>query len=182
MSRETACTDAEPRRKASFRMLSVRIEPELLNELHGKAARMKMNVSDLVRSYVLTGLFLHDVDAFLRSRAEEDLAQRGDRTTHPRTGKENETEDNDSLRLKELLSAARSNCAVGGGRSGQAKRTAKTLKVRIDTALLDAIRRRMHATTSDLSTYVRWCIQSGLYLEDLDRFVRSKSGEDETVK
>ncbi len=52
----------------------------------------------------------------------------------------------------------------------------KTLKVRIDSELLDQIKEEARRLDTDVSTYVRWCIQTGLYLRDLNLFVHSKSG------
>jgi predicted HicB family RNase H-like nuclease len=53
----------------------------------------------------------------------------------------------------------------------------KTLKVRIDNDLLDQIKEEAKRLDTDVSTYVRWCIRTGLYLGDLNTFVRSKSRE-----
>jgi predicted DNA-binding protein len=53
----------------------------------------------------------------------------------------------------------------------------KTLKVRIDPELYDHVKEEAKKLGTDVSTYVRWCIQTGLYLEDLNTFIRSKSGE-----
>ncbi|MFQ5885292.1 MAG: hypothetical protein ACE5IO_09355 [Thermoplasmata archaeon] len=54
----------------------------------------------------------------------------------------------------------------------------KTLKVRIDPALLESINEKAKSLHTDMSTYVRWCIRTGLYLDDLNTFVRSKIGEE----
>ncbi|MCJ2512650.1 MAG: hypothetical protein LN409_04800 [Candidatus Thermoplasmatota archaeon] len=56
-------------------------------------------------------------------------------------------------------------------------RYTKTLKVRIDAELLDSVKEEAKRLNTDVSTYVRWCIRTGLYLGDLNSFVRSKSGE-----
>jgi predicted HicB family RNase H-like nuclease len=53
----------------------------------------------------------------------------------------------------------------------------KTLKVRIDSELLDNVKEEAKRLGTDVSTYVRWCISTGLYLKDLNSFVRSKSEE-----
>ncbi len=53
----------------------------------------------------------------------------------------------------------------------------KTLKVRIDPELLDQIKKKAKSVNTDISTYVRWCIRTGLYLEDLNSFIRSKGDE-----
>ncbi len=53
----------------------------------------------------------------------------------------------------------------------------KTLKVRIDPELYEHVKEEAKKLNTDVSTYVRWCIQTGLYLEDLNSFIRSKSGE-----
>ena len=60
--------------------------------------------------------------------------------------------------------------------TGEGKYT-KTLKVRIGTELLNNVKEEAKKLGTDVSTYVRWCIRTGLYLEDLNSFVRSKSGE-----
>jgi hypothetical protein len=60
--------------------------------------------------------------------------------------------------------------------TGEGKFT-KTLKVRIDSELLGNVKEEAKKLDTDVSTYVRWCIRTGLYLEDLNSFVRSKSGE-----
>jgi predicted HicB family RNase H-like nuclease len=53
----------------------------------------------------------------------------------------------------------------------------KTIKVRIDPELLEQVKDEAKKLNTDVSTYVRWCIRTGLYLEDLNSFIRSK-GED----
>jgi hypothetical protein len=53
----------------------------------------------------------------------------------------------------------------------------KLLKVRIDPELLEQVKDETKRLGLDISTYVRWCIQTGLYLKDLNSFLRSKSGE-----
>jgi hypothetical protein len=66
----------------------------------------------------------------------------------------------------------------GVGMEKEGKYT-KILKVRIDPDLLDQVKDETKRLDTDLSTYVRWCIRTGLYLKDLNSFLRSKSGEDE---
>jgi predicted HicB family RNase H-like nuclease len=53
----------------------------------------------------------------------------------------------------------------------------KTIKVRIDPELLEHVKDEAKKLNTDVSTYVRWCIRTGLYLEDLNSFIRSR-GED----
>ena len=55
----------------------------------------------------------------------------------------------------------------------------KVLKVRIDPDLLEQLKDETKRLDTDLSTYVRWCIRTGLYLKDLNTFLKSKSGEDD---
>jgi antitoxin component of RelBE/YafQ-DinJ toxin-antitoxin module len=54
----------------------------------------------------------------------------------------------------------------------------KLLKVRIDPELLEQARNEAKRLNIDVSTYVRWCIQTGIYLKDLNSFIHSKSGEE----
>ena len=53
----------------------------------------------------------------------------------------------------------------------------KTLKIRIDPELFDQVKEKAKHLNTDTSTYVRWCIRTGLYLEDLNSFIRSKGDE-----
>ena len=58
----------------------------------------------------------------------------------------------------------------------------KTLKIRIDQELLDQIKDESKRVDTDISSYVRWCIQTGLYLKDLNIFIRSTSKEEKLIK
>jgi len=53
----------------------------------------------------------------------------------------------------------------------------ETLKVRIDPDLLDSVKAKSKELKTDVSTYVRWCLLTGLFLDDLNTFVRSKAKE-----
>ncbi len=54
----------------------------------------------------------------------------------------------------------------------------KTLRVRIDEELLLRIKEEAQKQKTDLSTYVGWCLRTGLYLEDLSQFLLSKRDEE----
>ncbi len=62
----------------------------------------------------------------------------------------------------------------GGGPTEAEGKYTETLRVRIDPELLDAVREKAKSLNTDLSTYVRWCIQTGLFLDDLNAFVRAQ--------
>jgi predicted HicB family RNase H-like nuclease len=53
----------------------------------------------------------------------------------------------------------------------------KTLRVRIDEDLLERIIEEAEKLNTDISSYVRWCIRTGLYLEDLSMFLQSRIKE-----
>ena len=53
----------------------------------------------------------------------------------------------------------------------------KTLKVRVDPDLLEHVKIEAKKLNTDVSTYIRWCIHTGLYLEDLNSFIRSRGDE-----
>jgi hypothetical protein len=57
------------------------------------------------------------------------------------------------------------------------EKLSKILRVRIDPDLLENVKRESDKLEVDVSTYVRWCIQTGLYLEDLNTFIRSRTNE-----
>jgi len=51
------------------------------------------------------------------------------------------------------------------------------IKVEIDPKLLDQLEEEAEKLNTDVSTYVRWCIRTGLYLDDLNLFIRSRDEE-----
>ena len=53
-----------------------------------------------------------------------------------------------------------------------------TLKVRIEPHLLEKVKEKAGSLDTDISTYVRWCIQTGLFLGDLSTFIRGKTERD----
>lgn len=55
----------------------------------------------------------------------------------------------------------------------------KILKIKFDLDLYEQLEEEARRHNIDVPTYVRWCAQTGLYLEDLSAFVRSKSKDGE---
>ena len=53
----------------------------------------------------------------------------------------------------------------------------RTLKIRIDPELLEHVKNESEELGIDVSSYVRWCLRTGLYLKELNTFIYSKSGE-----
>jgi predicted HicB family RNase H-like nuclease len=58
------------------------------------------------------------------------------------------------------------------------ERNYKILRVRIEDELLKRIEEEAKKQETDLATYVRWCLRTGLYLEDLSQFLKSKIDEE----
>ena len=68
---------------------------------------------------------------------------------------------------------------VEDDRVAKAKDSTRTVKVRVDPELYERLMTESRTLDGDVSTYVWWCIQTGLYLKDLNTYVRSKSKEEE---
>jgi antitoxin component of RelBE/YafQ-DinJ toxin-antitoxin module len=58
----------------------------------------------------------------------------------------------------------------------------KVLRIRIDQELLDQLKDEAKRLDTDISSYVRWCLRTGLYMKDLNLFLRSTSKEEDLVK
>lgn len=54
----------------------------------------------------------------------------------------------------------------------------KTIRIRIDPDLHEILKNEAERLDIDLSSYIRWCIRTGVYLKDLNRYIRSKSGDE----
>jgi hypothetical protein len=50
------------------------------------------------------------------------------------------------------------------------ERYTKTIMVRMDPELLELLKGEVDKLNTELSTYVRWCIRTGLYLDDLNQY------------
>ncbi len=58
-------------------------------------------------------------------------------------------------------------------------RYTKTIQVRIDPELLEEAKKEADRLNTDMSTYIRWCIRTGIYLEELNTYIRSCDDERE---
>ena len=66
---------------------------------------------------------------------------------------------------------------IGDRDMNNEEKYSKTLRVRMDPELLEHVKGEAQKLDIDVSTYVRWCIRTGIYLEDLNKFIRSKRKE-----
>ena len=57
-------------------------------------------------------------------------------------------------------------------------RRTKVLTVRIEPDLLRALKAKSKDLDTDLSSFVRWCLVTGIYLGDLNTFVRTRMHEE----
>ncbi len=53
----------------------------------------------------------------------------------------------------------------------------KNLRVRVDPELYELIKEEAKKHDTDISTFVRWCIRTGLYLKDVNAVMKSKKEE-----
>jgi hypothetical protein len=53
----------------------------------------------------------------------------------------------------------------------------EVLKLRIDPELLELVKQKAKSLNLDVSTFVRWCIMTGLVLGDLNAFVHTRIGD-----
>lgn len=57
------------------------------------------------------------------------------------------------------------------------KKYTRNLRVRVEPELFELAKEAAKKNDTDLSTFVRWCIRTGLYLKDVNLEMKSKSGE-----
>jgi predicted HicB family RNase H-like nuclease len=53
----------------------------------------------------------------------------------------------------------------------------QNLRVRVDPELFELAKEEAKKLDTDLSSFVRWCIKTGLYLKDVNTEMKSKSKE-----
>jgi predicted DNA-binding protein len=52
-------------------------------------------------------------------------------------------------------------------------RYTKTIQVRIEPELLEDVKKEAERLNTDMSTYIRWCIRTGIYLEELNKYIQT---------
>jgi hypothetical protein len=57
-------------------------------------------------------------------------------------------------------------------------RYSQILKVKVDPELIKRLKKEAKKCETDVETYIKWCIYTGLYLDDLNTFVRIQSGNE----
>lgn len=50
----------------------------------------------------------------------------------------------------------------------------RILQIRLDSQTITRVKEKAKSLNTDVSTFVKWCIHTGLFLEDVNAFVRSK--------
>jgi len=51
------------------------------------------------------------------------------------------------------------------------------IEVKLDPVTVSRVKEKAKVLHTDISTFVKWCIHTGLFLEDVNAFVRSKKEE-----
>ena len=71
-----------------------------------------------------------------------------------------------------LITALAFQFGINGGKILSNGKYSKTLKVKVDPELYNRLKKEAKKFDTDIPTYVRWCIKTGLYLDELNSFVR----------
>ena len=58
-------------------------------------------------------------------------------------------------------------------------RYSRTFQIKIDPELYKRLSKESRKFNTDVPTYIKWCIRTGLYLDDLNAFVKEQGSEPE---
>ncbi len=163
-------------KKKEFKTLSVKINPELIRLLDSKTKGRDFDASILIKHCIQTGLQLGEIDSIFRKKLVVDLALQqqlddayGDRAKITSMVSENlqrlrELSDDDSTKDEDV------SLLDSEGES-------KVLKVRVDQEFYEEISSASDKLGIEISSFVMYCIRTGLYLEDLNVYLQMKSRE-----
>ena len=129
--------------------------------------------------FIKTGLFLGDVNSIVISKIKEDsiVEKRILEAYNQKIGR-SYLALNNFERLKESsnnLDSVKSNEEIKSG----SEKANKIVKVRVDMDFYELITTSAKRLNVDTSTYIRYCIRTGIYLEDLNKYIQMKSEETE---
>jgi hypothetical protein len=163
--------------KKEFKTLSVKINPELIRLLESKTNRPGIDESILIKRCIQTSLQLGEIDSIFRKKLVVDLALQkqlddayGDRAKISNMVSEN---------LQRLRELSDEDSTKGEDKSAfDSEGEYKVLKVRVDQDFYDEISSASDKLGIEISSFVRFCIRTGLYLEDLNVYLQMRSRED----
>jgi hypothetical protein len=164
--------------KDRFETISIELNPELVRLLNSKIKNIDYAESEVMQSYIQTGLRLGEINTIFRKKMIEESAFQkqlveayGDRDRSVERASRDlkrirKAEDGDKIRIKSK-----------GHDIISSKKDFKTLKVRIDQDFYSEIKNASDKLGVEIVTFVRFCIRTGLYLEDLNLYLQKKNME-----
>jgi predicted HicB family RNase H-like nuclease len=169
--------------KDRYETISIDLNPELIRLLNSKTKDIENDHdgSGILQSCIRTGLQLGEINTIFRKKMIEESAFQkqlveayGDRersAEHVSKDLELIREAAEGIEIEE-----KGNDQTRGRPSS--KMSYKTLKVRVDQEFYSEIRRAADRLGVEMTTFVRFCIRTGLYLEDLNLYLQRKNKEE----
>ena len=160
------------------KVLTISVTPELIQLLEQHGTDKNMSEDLIIQQCLRTGLRLGEMDNIFHKKMIAESAfqkQLVEAYGDINTGENRVSDELDRIRelSDELEDLPQSRSAKGS------KRGDRILKVRVDGAFYDEIKSTTDRLGLEISTFVRYCIRTGMYLEELNRYLQVKRERNE---
>jgi predicted DNA binding CopG/RHH family protein len=159
-------------------VLTISVSQELLRALEDKGSEKDISEELVIQRCLHTGLRLGEMDSIFHKKMIAESAFQKQLVEAYGDKSSGEDRVSDELeRLRELSDRfdVEDNKKVTMG----SKKDDKILKVRVDGAFYDEIKSTTDRLGLEISTFVRYCIRTGMYLEGLNRYLQLKRRDNE---
>jgi hypothetical protein len=163
---------------ADDNVLTISVTPELLHLLEDKGSEQDITDELFIQRCLQTGLRLGEMDNIFHKKMIAESAfqkQLVEAYGDINSGENRVSDELERIRelSDELEDLPQSRSAKGS------KRGDRILKVRVDGAFYDEIKSTTDRLGLEISTFVRYCIRTGMYLEELNQYLQGKRERNE---
>ena len=164
-----------------FEVLKIKVKPDLVRLIDTWTEKLELNESNIVQHCLETGLFLGEMDSLIHKKMFEDLSmEKRLQEVHKHRLEFSDVAEETMKRIKAL--SLEEKLYSQNKSSPKDSEPEKILRVRVDKDTYDEIKKVSDKLGIEVSTYIRFCIRTGLYLEDLNVYLTLKDKEKQLKK
>ncbi len=157
-------------------IIKIKVKPDLLRLINSWKDKVESDESTIIQYCIETGIFLGEMDSQINQKMVEDLAV-SERLQEVR--RQNiELLDTAQVHMKKIKDlAVEKSLGIHDVLSDKVFEPAKDLWIRIDDDTYNQLKNYAKEMGVDNSTFVNFCIRTGLYLGELNLYLQMKSRE-----
>ncbi len=163
--------------KDDFEVINITVKPDLYSRLNLKSKELMIEESNFIHHCIQTGLMLGEIDSVFHKKMLDDTAvwKRLLEAHGYNKGLSNIVQGSIN-KMKNATDDEESN-KNDKTETTNSENDYKILRVRVDSDFYDEIKKVTNKLNIEISSFVKYCIRTGLYLEDLNLYLSLKEKE-----